>query len=209
MNMFDKKQTATVSEAELWRLPDLHGTGANSIETGKEREKAKQEGYAEGYAKGHEEGRVAASAENGMLVQQFRTMVGSLEDAIKNLDQAVADELVSLAAVMAQSIVRHELTSQPSHLAQHVTRLVADIPGTYEQITIYLHPDDLGVIKQMQQSEEVAGSDKWRLCEDGSLERGDCVVQTNDSILNAEVWRQIEVSLAAVVETQIHKDDQP
>lgn len=202
MNTFEKKQASEpVPEAELWHMPELQNANGVVASTGKDKEKAKQEAYAEGFALGLEEGRSVALNENLQLGQQFNEVAGAIDRVVRKLDQSVADELVSLACVMAESIVRNELKATPNLIVDMVTRAIAELPGTYEKITVNLNPEDANVVRQfLNQEGNPLQGEGWAVMEEASMARGDCQIKTTDSILNAEIWRQIQVMLAASIE---------
>lgn len=146
------------------------------------RETAQHEGYQAGYAAG----KAAAQAEAVRLAHA----ADSLELALKEFDQAVADELLALAMEIARQVVRAEISAKPEHIVTVVHEALAQLP--HQHTTIYLHPDDASLLRA--HAGEALAHAGHRILEDPRLRPGDCMLESGNSQMDATVatrWRRV------------------
>lgn len=162
------------------------------------REDARREGYAdgrrEGLASGHAEGMAAgrkeADAEGSRLAEAFLALNAGFEARLAELDEAVADELSALAIEIARRVVREEIAVDPRHIATVVRDALAKLP--LQHAAIHLHPEDASLLR-LHAGEQLTHAGH-RIHEDPKLSRGDVVIESGGSHLDASVasrWRRV------------------
>lgn len=143
------------------------------------------EGHAAGYASGYGEGQVVARTEGARLVELTR----KLEGALTQFDQQVAKELLELALDVARQVVRQSLAVKPELLLEVVRETLSQMPHAH--VTIQLHPDDASLVRSYLGDQlSHAGH---RIHEDRRLARGDCLLESGGSLLDATLatrWRR-------------------
>ncbi|MBN8440742.1 MAG: flagellar assembly protein FliH [Thauera sp.] len=161
-------------------------------------EEARAAGHAEGYAAGFEAGREAGLAEGAAAVSQSVERLGQLADnldqALTQLDQEVAEDLMALAIEIARQMVQHTLATHPQTILETVRSALALIPQGHAQIR--LHPDDYELVRQHMG--EHLGHAGHRLVEDAELQRGSCRIDSAGAQVDATLetrWRRILESL--------------
>lgn len=158
-----------------------------------------QQGYDEGYASGFAEGSKKGYDENVHLLQtQAATMVSlleSLSEPFKRLDEEVEKELVKLVIVIATQIIRREIKLDPGQIVAVVREAINVLPLASQKISLKLHPEDAGLVRSALALDEMTTS--WGIVEDPLITRGGCEVDTSISHVDATV----EHRLAAVVAT--------
>lgn len=159
-------EPATIDQEELDRI----------------REEARQQGYDAGYASG----RARAQAE----AERLAGTVASLDQAMAELDQQVADELLALATEIARQVVRGEITARPEIIVKVVQEALGQLP--HQHATVFLHPDDAALVRShVGDTLSHAGH---RLLEDARLGPGDCVLESGSSQTDATLatrWRRV------------------
>lgn len=157
-------------------------------------EEARAAGHAEGFAAGFEEGREAGHAEGaeGMTeaVARVAQLAEHLDQALTQLDQEVAEELMALAIEIARQMVQHTLLTRPEAILETVRGALAQIPQGHAQIR--LHPDDYELVRQ-NMGEQLAHAGH-RLVEDADLQRGSCRIDSAGAQVDATLetrWRRI------------------
>lgn len=185
-------------QAERWELPDMGpprepepAEPAPPRPTVSDLEALEREARAEGFATGLAEGRKAALQE---LEEQRARLEGILLGAARPLagmDEATEQELARLALVIARRVIGHELTVTPELILRTVREAVLALPSASRQLRVYLHPDDLALLRALEATEQ-----HWQLLADPSQQRGDCRLESDSSRLDARV----ETRLAAVVD---------
>jgi flagellar assembly protein FliH len=146
------------------------------------REEARREGYGAGYAAGQ----AAAHEEAARLAQA----AASLDEALAVFDQQVADELLTLAMEIARQVVREEITARPDVIVKVVHEALAQLP--HQHATIFLHPDDASLLRSYVG--DALAHAGHRLLEDARLNRGDCILESGSSQLDANLatrWRRV------------------
>ncbi len=194
---------------ERWELASLdtevpvasNEEGATAAVDGKELAQTRDEARREGYDAGYAAGQAAAQAE----AKRLSSAAAQLDEALAEFDQQVADELLALATEIARQVVRGEVTARPDIIVQVVQEALAQLP--HQHATIFLNPDDASLIRSyMGDALSHAGH---RLLEDSRLTRGDCVLESGSSQIDATLatrWRRVVESLG--IEHAWHDKDE-
>ena len=172
-----KPAEAAEAQAALPTVADLEGL---------ERE-ARDAGYAAGLA----EGRAAADAE---LREKLALLDGILHAAarpLEALDDATEQDLARLALVIARRVVGHELKTSPALIVRTVREAALALRAATRNLRVYLHPDDLALLRELEAAEP-----HWQLLPDPDMQRGDCLLESESSRLDAKV----ETRLAAIAD---------
>jgi flagellar assembly protein FliH len=174
-------------DAEATASPSRGDSGQESIVVDRAeldglREAARREGFDAGYAAGQ----TAARAET----ERLASAAASLDQALAEFDQQVADELLALATEIARQVVRGEITARPDIVLKVIQEALAQLP--HQHATIFLHPDDASLVRShMGDALSHAGH---RLLEDDHLNRGDCILESGSSQTDATLatrWRRV------------------
>lgn len=133
-------------------------------------------GYADGLAKGLEEGRAQASQELQQqlreLLQPLAPMAQQFDEALRLLRDEIAEDLVELAFVTGSHLARDHLDAQPELILNIVRDLLHTEPMLTGKPRIWLHPDDLALVREHLGIElDAAG---WSLQPDDQISRGGC-----------------------------------
>lgn len=168
-------------------LPTAEELAAIRAEAQREgREQGLTAGHEEGYAAGYQEGQAAARAE----AERLGRAAGHLDEALGQLDQAVADELLALALEVARQVVRREVALRPESILDVVREALSQLP--HQHAAIYLCPDDASLVRSyLGDTLTHAGH---RIHEDSKLAAGDCILEAGGSQIDATVatrWRRV------------------
>jgi len=189
----------TVDEIEAMQKQAYDEAFANGKQEGYEVgfSEGKTVGFNEGKAEGLEQG----YAENKYLLQEqvarFISLLESLSEPFKKLDECVEQSLAKLAILIAKQVVRRELKLDPKQIVAVVKETVKALPVAHQKVTLSLHPDDVILIREAMSLEE--DTPTWVLVEDPLLTRGGCVVATETSHIDATVENKIAMIIATVL----------
>ncbi|MRR50878.1 MAG: flagellar assembly protein FliH [Rhodocyclaceae bacterium] len=169
---------------------------AEEIETIKRlaREEAFAAGREEGLKRGYDEGYQQGQAEAQEEARRLATVTQALETALTEMEQEVAEEILGLSVELARQVLRHELTAQPDALLDVVRQALAQMP--HQHAAIYLHPDDASLARSYL-GDQLAHAGH-RIHEDARLSRGDCLIESGGSQVDATVatrWQRVIESL--------------
>lgn len=193
---------------ERWELGGFAGASTNSrsaarqaaqsasepgyaLPTADDIERIHQEAHKNGYAVGYEEGTARARLE----AMHLHSLTESLDHAFRELDQQVAQGLLTLALEIARQVVRHTLEAHPDALLAVIREALSQLP--HQHVSIYLHPDDASLVRSYL-GDQLAHSGH-RIFEEPAITRGGCRLEAAGSHIDATLemrWKRVLESLS-------------
>lgn len=155
-------------------------------------EEAFEQGRQEGISKGYQEGKARADAEVREQIQRLQKICQTMAKPLEQLDDDVEYSIAELTLAIARQLVRREIKIEPGEIVGIVRQAVSTLPISARNPTIYLHPEDMQLVRNALSIGDDENS--WRLEEDHLLTRGDCRIETESSYIDAT----IEARLAAI-----------
>ena len=197
----EEEEVALVEEEPL--VPQLTVEEIEAIQ-----QQAQTEGFAvgkeEGYKQGFVEGSKKGYDENVHLIEvrtnQLVTLLESLSEPFKHLDDRVEHALANLAVKIAKQILHREIELDSGQVIAAVKAAVNALPIASQHITIYLHPEDAELVRFNLGLNDSPSA--WKIIEDPSITRGGCKVDTDVSHVDAT----IENRLGTVLESLFGED---
>lgn len=165
---------------------------ASGLDEGRERGLA--EGRRDGLRHGLEEGRRAAELAFQSLSRPVDAVLEQLHRLHTEYQLAQRKEVVDVVARVARQVIRCELTLQPTQLLTLVDEALAAMPPTREQIEVYLNPDDLQRILEL----DPARAERWSLLPDSRLQAGECHVRAGDHEADAGCQQRLSACMQQV-----------
>ena len=158
---------------------------------------AQSEGFAvgkeEGYKQGFVEGSKKGYDENVHLIEvrtnQLVTLLESLTEPFKNLDDRVEYALANLAVKIAKQILHREIELDSGQVIAAVKAAVNALPLASQNITIYLHPEDAELVRFNLGLNDTPSA--WKIIEDSSITRGGCKVDSDVSHVDATIENRL------------------
>lgn len=187
-----------VAGYQRWEPPQVGGAAqpaapaeAVNHPTVSDLEALERQAHEEGYAAGHAQGLAEARAQGRERVARLEAICAQAARPLDALDVAVEQELARLALLVARRVIAHELAARPELVVQAVRQAAAALPAATRELRVRLHPDDLVLLRELEAVEP-----HWQLVADPALQRGDCLLESERSRLDARV----ETRLAAMVD---------
>jgi flagellar assembly protein FliH len=167
--------------------------------------KGYQEGHAEGIAQGRlqgqaealQQGLAEAKAQQEKQAAEFISLMESLSEPFKKLDEMVEKQLVALAIAIASQLVRREIKQHPGEIMAVVRAAVNVLPVAVQKITLYLHPSDAELVRSSLALTDAISS--WHIIEDPLLTQGGCKVATDVSFVDASIEKRLASVIAMVL----------
>ncbi len=160
----------------------------------------KTEGYQQGFDQGFNEGSKKGYEENVELLQnktaEFASLIESLNEPFKTLDDEVERELVKLSIGIATQIIRREIKLDPGQVVAAVREAINVLPLSSQKIYLYLHPEDAELVRTALSLDEM--STTWGVIEDPLITRGGCKVDSDVSHIDATVENRLAAVVAAL-----------
>lgn len=162
-----------------------------------ELEELERQAREEGFVTGLAEGRAKAAEELREHRARLEALFESVARPLQMLDEATEQELARLAMVAARRVLAHELRVSPALVVQAVREAAVSLPSAERDLRVRLHPDDVTLMRELDAVET-----HWQLLPDPALDRGDCLLESGRSRLDARV----ETRLAAVIDAVLGID---
>lgn len=195
----------TAEEVEAIRQEAYEEGFAEGKEAGFEagKEEGLVAGHEEGLANGHKEGFEAGMQEGREAVeqqiQQWQSLTQKLDTPIKRVDEATEQQLLNLAVMLAESILRVEVQTNKQSLLAIIHESVSALPFNYEFCEIHMHPDDIALVESEFSDEQMA-ENKWIFKPEAHFEIGDVVVATPNSLIDRSVKQRIKQTIRSFIE---------
>lgn len=155
------------------------------------------EAHQQGYAAGQEE----ALALGRASAARIDAVMGTLQQALADLDQQVADRLLATAVEIAGQMVRQSLHIKPELLLPVVREAISVLHTASGHPALFVNPDDAALIRT-HLGEQLAHNN-WRIIEDSSITAGGCRVELAASEVDATYetrWRRVIESMGITLE---------
>lgn len=165
-------------------------------------ERMHEEAHAAGYQAGYEEGRQAAertareTAE--AQAQGFLALFTSLQSAIDELDQNIAEQLLALATETAAQLVGGSIAVKNDVLLPVIREAIAALPVHHTHLSIRLNPADAARVRALL-GEQLAQTGA-QIIEDPEITPGGCLVRAGSSEVDATIetrWKRVLEAIGA------------
>jgi flagellar assembly protein FliH len=154
---------------------------------------------AKGFQAGKEEGLESARKEAEDIVRRLSGIAQEMSQPFRTLDATVTKELAEMAMLVAQKIVKRELSIDSKVVADVFTEALQTLYKLEGEIVIFVNPADALVIRDL--AGETLEGKRWKVVEDAALLPGGCQVKTATSFVDGSVERQMEVIFASLIES--------
>jgi len=181
----DKEQINSVKEKEK-KAEDIINNAKKEAEqiiseAEKERKRVdeiKEEAYQEGYEKGRKEAYQKHKKEIEEVVNTLAKKVDELKKQYeKELDE-LQPQLINIATKIASKIINHKINHTPEIINNIVEDVLQDLSNNHQQFVINVNPELLPYLNKSELKTNFPES-KFQFNSDDSLNKGDCVVNTN------------------------------
>ncbi len=218
------KPLRNIEGYESWKLPSIDSDGSNvfrqevkeeeiveekteELITAEELQAIKDNAYTQGFEKGREEGLDSAKLEIDSKTKVLNQLTQQLNEPIRACGEQTQKELLELAFALSRQIVRRELKQDPTQLIAIIRDALQLLPIGSTNIQILLHPDDANIVKDVLSIDIESPDSHWQLVEEPSMERGGCLLKTDNSKVDASVDRQVAVLFSRIAGGQRAGED--
>jgi len=167
----------------------------------------KDQAFTEGFESGRKEGLISAKDEIAKKSELLASLINELTEPLQQCGEKTQQELLELAFAISRQIVRRELKQDPDQLIAVIRESLKQLPINSKNIRILLHPDDASIIRELLSIDQNSQDSRWQLIEEPSMERGGCLLKTENSKVDASVDRQVAVLFSRVAGGQRARED--
>lgn len=158
--------------------------------------KAYEKGYEEGYELGYEDG-TTQGLNQGMhealnIKKRALGLISQSEEYVKEYYMENKENLIELAATMAESIVHRTIDLSNENIIMILEPLLKEYAHK-DNIIITCHPESIKYLKEkLEEMEEFSGNHKIVILKDGNLEKNGCMLENSQQLMDLQIKTQIE-----------------
>jgi flagellar assembly protein FliH len=169
-------------------------------------EEGYEQGKKEGFEFGHKEGLEQTKQELQSYTSHMQQLLSSFETPLRDLDNQVERELLSLVIAIVKQLVRREVKSDPNLIIGVGREALSILPVNSRNVRLMVHPEDAELIREIY----ALGDSElgWSLVEDPVINRGGCKVVTETSQIDATLDSRLASLIAPLLAGARSIDDQ-
>ncbi len=153
---------------------------------------------AEAAEAGRREARAELEREFGRALATLQAAAAALESARAREGERALEEIVHLAVAVAGKIVRREIRRDDEYVVRLVRRCLRRIPFP-APVHVRLHPADVAVVTAAKNALLADGASHQLAFEsDARVERGSCIVETPDFVVDGRARVQLAAAHEAL-----------
>lgn len=161
-------------------------------------EDARRSGYKEGLAEGKLAGEQAMREATERQVQRFGNLISNLESALLEIEQSVAEQLLTVGIEIASQVTRGTIAANTELLLPVIREAIAALPLHHAHLTFRMNPVDAQHIRASL-GEQFAQTGT-QIIEDRDISPGGCMLQAGTSEVDATIetrWKRVLESIGA------------
>lgn len=164
-------------------------------------EEGREEGRAAGHAEGFQEGFKRGESDVKAAVTRLGQIARVLLEPIPNNDDELESALLELVENICKRVVQRELKLDSSGLKKIVTTALESLNPGAQRIRIHLNPADCDMITQHLRAQGDL-EDNWRVVPHATITPGGCIVETDNSLIDARAEKRLAAVIQQVFEQQ-------
>jgi len=203
-NLFSDKEK---SGFNIWSPPEVIGQTINADQidarkkvspsskeagpvTAQSLEEIRKAAYLEGLEKGKSEGKEQAQVDQQKITTQLQGILEHCHQQASTFDQEICEQLVAITISVAKQVIRRELNTDPEQIMAVIREAISCLPASSEKLLLKLHPDDAALVREIYHLDEEPDQ-TWKIFEDPGLQRGGCIINSESSLVNADLDARI------------------
>ncbi|MCG8025581.1 MAG: flagellar assembly protein FliH [Candidatus Thiodiazotropha endolucinida] len=165
-----------------------------------------EKGKQEGFEFGHKEGLAQGKRDIQHYTAHLNKLLSHFEQPLRDLDDQVEKELLSLVIAIVKQLLRREVKSDPNLIVGVVREALSVLPVSSYNVRLLLHPEDAELIREVYAlgDNEVG----WSLIEDPVINRGGCKVVTDTSQIDGTLESRLTTLIAPLLASTRAVDSQ-
>ncbi|MCP4270921.1 MAG: flagellar assembly protein FliH [Gammaproteobacteria bacterium] len=182
-------QTINADQIDARKTVSASSTGAGPV-TAQSLEEIRKAAYLEGLEKGKSEGKEQVLVKQKQITNQLKGILQSCHQQASIFDQEICEQLVAITVSVAKQVIRRELNTDPEQIMAVIREAISCLPASSEKLLLKLHPDDAALVREIYHLDEEPDR-TWKIFEDPGLQRGGCIINSESSLVNADLDARI------------------
>jgi len=193
--------------ADLWTPPEVSGQSINAEQidalrkpkqsvnvntpvTAQDLEEIRKAAYQEGFARGQADGKAESKSQQQSIIDSMNTLLSQCQQQLGNFDEQICEQLVTMTISIAKQVIRRELSIEPEQIMAVIRDAINCLPSSSEKLLLKLHPDDAVFVRDIYNLDDEPDR-TWKIFEDPGMQRGGCIVNSESSVVNADLDHRI------------------
>jgi flagellar assembly protein FliH len=160
-------------------------------------EEGYEQGRREGFEFGHKEGLTQSQHDLERFKTQLERLLTTFEQPLRELDNRIEQELLTLVIAIVRQLVRREVKSDPNLIIGVVREALSILPVNSRNVRLLVHPEDAELIREIYALGDTEVG--WSLVEDPVINRGGCKVVTDTSQIDATLESRLASLMAPLL----------
>ncbi len=150
-------------------------------------EETRLQAYKEGLESGRAQGLAAAQKEAEADIQRIAGLARNVATDMSRVLLNSEEGIIELVLSVAEAVVQRTLAEDPAVIASMV-RWALEQVDTMEVLRVRVNPEDLEVLRPLWEDGGLGpGGNKIELAPDPHVQPGGCIIDTNSSIIDAQI----------------------
>jgi flagellar assembly protein FliH len=151
----------------------------------------------EAYKKGLEQGQAQAQMMAIKKIEPLFVTLGNTIEELKKMRQLIIekhqDQIIEILMLIAKKVIHREIHLSPDIILDTVRNACSYLTET-EEIRLRVHPSDFEYIRDIERilSSHLTGKRSIHFIEDGTIDRGGIIIDTEFGEIDASIHSQIE-----------------
>ncbi|MEA4900838.1 FliH/SctL family protein [Desulfitobacterium sp.] len=179
------EQLRSQAETEIAELKQRISEEVTEV-TAKAQSEGFEKGLTQGKTEGYDEGIAQGEHEIAEKVQQSKTLLQYLQNAVKDEFAKVDHDLLHLSIKIAEQVIRASLEIKPELLLKQIKALTL-FPQEREGWRLHIAPEDFGWL----QNSDFATQLNLSYIPDDTLHQGECFLECSEGIFDSRLELQL------------------
>ncbi len=151
-------------------------------------EDSKEAGYQEGFEKGFALGEKERDKINALLKKVFQETITKRDEMIQHFES----HLLDIALLIARKVVKKLTEEQKGIVVNNLLSALKKLKGAVK-VVVHLNSEDLEVVNHFKKRiiDNIADLKEVEIVEDPMVEKGGCLVESNYTIIDANIASQL------------------
>ncbi|MFW2372972.1 MAG: FliH/SctL family protein [Gammaproteobacteria bacterium] len=193
-----------------WVMPEVRGNivglsdEALRPQTVEDIEALQKQAYEEGRLQGIEDGKKAGLAEMQAKAKQLVGIMHMLEKPLQQLDKDVENQLTELTLCLTRMLLKKQCSIDADHIQGVIHEALDFLPIQSRHIQVRLNPADKALLSEADIDLQ---AQDWSCIEDPEVTQGGCLVESDQSHIDASVETRIQQLADQLFEQHAVTDD--
>lgn len=197
------------------RDPDGAAEAENSVRTllldaERKAQELEEEAYRKGYEQGQKDGFEVGQRSMAIVKEHLEKLLDSLQQTPQTIFDHYRDWLIQMCLTISRHIVRRELSTDHTQLAQLIETLLQEAAENHT-LTISVHADDLALLEQhldLKSLSERTGR-TFTLVAQPHIQRGGCRAESDVQLFDASLEKRFSLIEQALRNDESIPDHSP